>query len=204
MTVARISICTVSVILIGLTTTPAKAQHPTQPADTTNPDKIRQQDQSQREMQLRNLAAQTEMSTNPRRREEVGAEIQQDFQKILTLHNELARIILNNKPIDYDFISEAGGEIRKRAIHLQKTLVLNSPDNEPNQEEQPDLTDAPIKDVVAVLCTEIKRFVTNPVIDQPGTVNAPELARARRDLQGVIELSGNLKKSADRFKKSSP
>ena len=201
MTIRRVFLSTAAVMLITLAAAPAKAQHPTQPTDTTSPDKIRQQEQSQREMQLRNLAARAEMTTNPRRREEVAAEIEQDFQKILTLHNELARFILNNRQFDYDFLSEASGEIRKRAIHLQKTLALNKPDDGP-KEKQLDYPDARIKDAVVALCSEIKAFVTNPVIDQPGTVNASELARARRDLQDLIELSFNLKKSADRLKKS--
>jgi hypothetical protein len=181
-----------------------EAQFPTQPADTTNPEKVQQQEQSRRELQLRSLATQPELTNDPKRLQALAAEIEQDFQTILVLHNQLARFIMNNKPLDYDFVSDASAEIKKRASHLQRTLALTKPDEEQNQTKRADFADARIRDAVATLCSEIKNFITNPVIDKPGTVNAAELTRARRDLQEVINLSSNLKKSADRLKKTSP
>ena len=204
LTTRNIFIAAAAVAWMCMPSTCANAQRPTQPADTTNPEKARQQEQSQREMELRNLSNQGNMRADPKKREQLATEIQQDFEKILVLHNELARFILNNKPLDYGFISDSSAEIRKRASHLQKTLALNRIDNESDQDKRLEFPDARIKDAVAMLCSEIKSFVTNPVIDKPGTVNAPELARARRDLQDVIDLSANLKKSADRLKKISP
>lgn len=193
----------ITAVLLAMLAISVRAQHPTQPTDTTNPEKLQQQQQSQRELQLRNLANQAEATKDPKRLQELGAEVEQDFQRILILHNQLARFILNDKPLDYGFVSDASAEIKKRASHLQKTLALNKPD-EQDQERHSDFADARIRDAVATLCSEIKSFVTNPIIDKPGTVNASELMRARRDLQDVIELSNNLKKSADRLKKTSP
>jgi hypothetical protein len=185
---------------MGLTA-PVEAQS-TRPEDTTNLERLRQQDQSRRELQLRNLNIQAEPAKDTKRFDQVAAEIQQDFERILVLHNELAHFILDNKPLDYDVVSEATAEIKKRAAHLQKTLAFNKPDNESAEEKKPEFRDARLKHGVATLCAQIKSFVTNPVIENPGVVNAPELARARRDLQNVIDLSGELKKSADRLKKT--
>lgn len=187
---------------MGLTIS-VEAQPRGQPADTTNVERARQQDQSRRELQLRTLETQAETTKDTKRADQIGAEIEQDFQRILVLHNELARFILDNKPLDYDVVSEATAEIRKRAVHLQKTLAFNLPGNEQAQDKKLEFPDARLKDGVATLCTQIKSFVTNPVIENPGVVNAPELARARRDLQNVIDLSSELKKSADRLKKTS-
>jgi hypothetical protein len=197
----NIFLLTVAVFSMGFATAFVKAQQPGRPADTTNPERVRQQDQSRRELQLRNLASQAEAGKDLKRIDQLAAEIEHDFQRILILHNELARFILNNKPLDYDVVFEATAEIRKRALHLQKTLALNKPDNEQNQEKRLEFPDQRIKEAVATLCNEIKSFVTNPIINHPGIVNAPELMRARRDLQDVIDLSDNLKKSADRLKK---
>jgi hypothetical protein len=180
------------------------AQHPVQPADTTNPDRIQAQEQNRREMELRNLGAQAEMSTDPRRVQHVAAEIEQDFQKLLVLHNGLARFLLDKKPLDYGFVSDTSAEIRKRATHLQKILALTLSDEELKQEPTADFEDARIRDGVATLCNHIKAFVTNPVIENPATVDAEQLTKARRSLQAVIYFSASVKKSAERLKKSSP
>jgi len=189
-----------AVVLLGLAGR-AEAQVG-KPVDTTNPERARQQDESRRELQLRNIGTQAETTKDTRRFDQVAAEIEQDFQRILILHNELALFILNNKPLDYDVVSEATAEIKKRASHLQKTLAFTKPENPQPEDKKLEFPDARLKDGVATLCTRIKSFVTNPVIEHPGVVNAPELARAHRDLQNVIDLSGELKKSADRLKKT--
>ena len=190
-------------LLLAIFAPSVPAQLP-KPLDTTNPERARQQEQSQREMQLRILGAQPEAANDPKRLAEVMAEVEQDFQRILILHNGLARFIINNKPLDYDFVSEASAEIKKRASRLQRTLALTKPDDEQNKEKSPDFSDARIRDAVAMLCKQIQSFVTNPIIEKPGTVNAPQLIQARHNLQDVIDLSISLKKSADRLKKTSP
>ena len=179
------------------------AQHPVQPADTTNPDRIQAQEQSRREMELRNLGAQAEMSKDPRRVEHVAGEIEQDFQALLTMHNGLARFLIDKKPLDYVFVSDTSAEIRKRAIHLQKLLALTLSGEELKKPNSADFEDAQIRDGVATLCYHIKAFVTNPVIENPSTVEADQLAKARRSLQAVIDFSANVKKTADRLKNTS-
>ena len=182
---------------------PVAAQHPTQPADTTNPEKLAEQQLSSREMQLRNLASQGDLAKDPKRLEEIKAGIEQDFQRILILHNQLAHFFLDNKPLDYDFVSEASAEIRKRASHLQRTLALTVPDEQSNKDRYPEFTEPRMRDSVAMLCHQIKSFVTNPIIDKPGTVSEPQLRQARHDLQDVIDLSATIKKAADKLRKSS-
>ena len=190
---ATLSMCVVTVA----------AQHPTQPADTTNPEKLAEQQLSSREMQLRNLGSQAELAKNPKRLEEIKAGIAQDFQRILILHNQLARFLLDNKPLDYDFVSDASAEIRKRASHLQRTLALAVPDEQLIKDKYPEFAEPRMRDGVAMLCRQIKSFVTNPIIDKPGTVSEPQLRQARLDLQDVIDLSGNIKKGSDKLRKSS-
>ena len=178
------------------------AQHPSQPLDTTNPDRLAEQQLSSREMQLRNLESQADLAKDPKKLEAIKAGIAQDFDRILILHNQLARFLLDNKPLDYDFVSEASGEIRKRASHLQRTLVLSLPDEEANKDKYPEFAEPRMRDGVAMLCQQIKNFVTNPIIDKPGTVSEPQLRQARHDLQNVIDLSATIKKGADKLRKS--
>jgi hypothetical protein len=58
-----------------------------------------------------------------------------------------------------------------------------------------------MKDSLIKLCKEIRAFVTNPMIENPNTVDAQQLVRAKRDLEGLILLSGMIKKEADKLSK---
>ena len=58
-----------------------------------------------------------------------------------------------------------------------------------------------MKDSLVKLCNEIRSFVTNPVIENPNTVDATQLTRARRDLESLIQLSGLIKKDAEKLGK---
>ena len=60
--------------------------------------------------------------------------------------------------------------------------------------------DSKMKDALIKLCKQIRSFVTNPIIEQPNTVDADQLKKARRDLEGVIQLSAQIKKDADKLK----
>jgi len=58
-----------------------------------------------------------------------------------------------------------------------------------------------VKDALISLCKRIRSFVTNPVVETPGAVDVKESARAGQDLERLIELSGNIHKTAERLKK---
>ncbi|HKS11334.1 MAG TPA: hypothetical protein VJS13_17410 [Pyrinomonadaceae bacterium] len=169
------------------------------PADRRNADRVRQQEMSNREWQLRNFGND---STVPKDRRQLAALVEQteaDFNRILTLHNEFARLLTASKPIEYNFITDATTEIKKRATRLQSTLNLHQlPTDTPVVEKADELDDAQLKDAVIRMCHQIKSFVTNPVIAQPNTVDAVQLTNARRDLESLIQLSGHIKKEASK------
>src|SRR5688500_13227121 len=66
----------------------------------------RQQDMPAREWQLRNFGNPSVVKDR-RRLEALMAQTEEDFNRMLMLHNEIARAITANKPIDYHFVSEA-------------------------------------------------------------------------------------------------
>ncbi|HJT29442.1 MAG TPA: hypothetical protein VJ784_18660 [Pyrinomonadaceae bacterium] len=166
------------------------------PVDRRNNDRIRQQEMSQREYNLRNFGTQPESPKNDRQLKALMAQTEEDFTRILTLHNEIARALASKKDLDYHFVSEATEEIKKRATRVQSTLRLHlSPDDAPIKEH----SDAEMKDSLIKLCKEIRSFVTNPIIENPNTVDAVELPRARHDLESLIQLSGIIKKDADKL-----
>ncbi|HEV2836337.1 MAG TPA: hypothetical protein VGW58_13510 [Pyrinomonadaceae bacterium] len=162
-----------------------------------NTDRIRQQEMSSREWQLRNFGNEAKASKDRRQIEALLTQTEEDFNRILTLHNEIARLLSASKPIEYNFISDAGAEIKKRATRLQSTLALRQlPTETPVVEKTDELNDPQMKDALIRMCKQIRSFVTNPVIANPSTVDAQQLSNARRDLESLIQLSGHLKKEA--------
>jgi hypothetical protein len=196
----------IAIPLLLLVTIPVFAQRPaTGPAptiDKTNAVRARQQAESRREWQLRNFGKQPNGPTDERQIQALLKQTAEDFDGILMRHNEIARFLAATKPIDYHFVSEASAEIQKRASRLQSTLALQQlPAEPPVVEKSDELNEAQMKDELIRMCKQIRSFVTNPVIENPTTVDAQQLTNARRDLESVIQLSGHLKKEAARREK---
>jgi len=166
---------------------------------SANQDRIRQQNMSQREWQLRNFGTEPGHPMDRRQLEALMAQTAEDFNRILTLHNEIARAITSNNAIDYRFVSDATAEIKKRASRVQSTLALHLTQDDGEVTEK--LENSQMKDGLIRLCKQIRSFVTNPMIENPNTVDAQQLTKARRDLESVIQLSGQIKKSADKLGK---
>jgi hypothetical protein len=179
---------------------PVAAQGPQSPPPVStrvNTDRIRQQDISNREWQLRNFGNEPLKTKDRRELQALVAQTEEDFNRILTLHNEIARSLSASKPIEYNFISDASAEIKKRATRLQSVLALRQlPADTPVVEKTDELDDAQMKDALIRMCKQIRSFVTNPVIATPSTVDPQQLTNARRDLEGLIQLSGHIKKEA--------
>lgn len=171
------------------------------PVDRTNQARQRQQDMSTREWQLRNFGNPS-VTTDRRRLEALMAQTEEDFTRILTLHNEIARALAAPKPLDYRFVSDATSEIRKRANSIQSNLVLTLPAEEIEKVELPaNTSESEMKDGLVKLCKQIRSFVTNPVIEQANLIDLEKLATAKRDLESVIQLSAHLKRNADLLSK---
>jgi hypothetical protein len=163
----------------------------------TNAARKRQQDTATREWQLRNFGN-PEVTKDRRRLEALMAQTEEDFTRMLTLHNEIARALTATKPLDFHFVSQATGEIRKRAHSIQANLILTLAQEEMKPVEMPEvLNESEMKDRLVKLCKQIRSFVTNPVIEQPNLIDADKLVAAKRDLESVIQLSAQLKKDAD-------
>jgi predicted PilT family ATPase len=196
----------VAIPLLLLVTAPVFAQRvPTGPAptiDKTNAVRARQQSESRREWQLRNFGRQPGSPKDQRQIDALLKQTAEDFDRILMRHNEIARFLSATKPIDYHFVSDASAEIQKRATRLQSTLALHQlPSETVVVEKTPELNEAQMKDELIRMCKQIRSFVTNPVIENPNTVDAQQLTNARRDLESLIQLSGHLKKEATRLDK---
>jgi hypothetical protein len=168
----------------------------------TNAARTRMEDESRREWQLRNFGKEPGAPKDRREVEAIVAQTEEDFNRILTLHNEIARAIAGSNDLNYHFVSTATAEIKKRASRVQSNLALGVSEQEAEYAKKKDtIKDAQLKDSLIRLCKEIRSFVTNPTIADPSTVDAQQLTKARLNLESLIQLSGQIKKDADRLEK---
>ena len=187
--------CAMLVISIGLV---AGWSSPISAQSVGDPAKIQMQDMNRREIQLNNISPKGRPD-DPKRAQALMDQVSEDFQRILTRHNELVRAIAGNRSFDYQFIAEAMGEIRKRSTRLQSSLKLEKPEAvSDNRKTESLLVGMETKDEMILLCKKIESFVNNPIIEKPGTVDAQALEKARTDLQSIVELSDVMKKQADK------
>ncbi len=166
-----------------------------------DPAKARMQEMDRRQLQLNGPGEDNRHANDPKRSQAMMEQVSKDFQRILTLHNEIVRALAANRSLSDQFISDASGEIRKRSARLQSSLKLQKP--EPTRENRGTGTNPKVmemKEELILLCKQIESFVRNPVIDKPGTVDAQQLEQARKDLQSVVELSDAIKKHVDKQK----
>jgi hypothetical protein len=161
--------------------------------------KARMQDMDRRELQLSDVSRAKHKETDPRA-QALMEQVNQDFHRLLELHNRIVRDVTSNNPPDIKFISDATGEIRKRASRLQSTLGLHKPETAETKPEREVLQAQTIRDDLISLCEKVESFMRNPIIETPGTVDAHELERARRDLDSVVELSGAISKRTEKQK----
>jgi hypothetical protein len=171
-------------------------------SERANPARARLEDMNRREMQLRSLGSKpNKINENPSS-QPVIAQVKEDFERILILHNEIVNVLLAGETLDYGFVSTGTAEIKKRATRLQSLLALGpAADGRVNEKPQA-FEDAAVKESLVTLCRLIASFATNPMIESPGTVDVELMARARRDLAGVISISTSINKSAAKLSKT--
>ena len=167
------------------------------PTNKVNTERMRQQEMSRREYDLRNFGNESTAPKDKRQVEALMAQTEEDFTRILTLHNEIARALTSKNDLNYQFVSDATAEINKRASRVQHSLALGVSDEETSKLEKS--KDEPIKDSLIKLCNQIRSFVTNPSIENPNTINVEQMKKARLDLESLIQLSGRIKKDADKL-----
>ena len=94
----------------------------------------RQREMRERETLRKSLGKRPVRDANLRYVQAVIAQVKQDFERIQFARNEIVRAASAGKALDYKFISEVTGEIKKRAGRLEGNLALPDPEgDEKNQ-----------------------------------------------------------------------
>lgn len=123
-------------------------------------------------------------------------QIKADFERIQIINSELLKVTANGARLDYERISEAAGEIKKRASRLKSNLFPS----ESKEDSKPIGQQTEARDDLRFLLAELDRaiitFVHNPMFQNTRVVNPQDSTRAERELQNIINLSGRTRKKA--------
>jgi hypothetical protein len=131
------------------------------------------------------------------RRRSLFPQINEDFQRIQVIHNEIVRMLQADKGLNYDRLMDLTGDMKKRGARLRENLALPEPDKtEADHVQSETIDEAHIKTTIANLHDAVARFIANPIFKNLGVVDAKVVDTATKDLDNVIDLSDEIKKEA--------
>lgn len=162
----------------------------------------RESDLRQRQFNLRMLEKELRRPVERHEPQLALTQIREDFMRLQTINNDMAQANSQGGALDLKFIAKSAAEIKKRAGRLKYNLVLPEPEKgtkRPKAEVGAETEH--LKTSLSRLSGLILGFVSNPLFQNANTVDAELSAKARRDLEGIIELSEGIKKSSERLNK---
>jgi hypothetical protein len=130
------------------------------------------------------------------------AQLQEDFSRLQIANKSLLRAALSNNTLDTKFVSKSVTEIRKRAERLNVNLALPEVEK-PGAPATMATPTSPqqLKPSVLKLGRLIFSFIDNPFFKEASVVDTQLTTKARRDLEDIIELSGQIKKNSEQLEK---
>jgi hypothetical protein len=140
-------------------------------------------------------------SASGRSQQLVLQEIREDFWQVQVVNKEVIRAILKSGEIDSGFIAKSASEIRKRAQRLNENLALAKSTRPKHSDSPARPTPDQLRSSLSELSNLILGFVNNPVLKEANVVDATLSLKAQKDLDEIISLSGQIKKSVERLKR---
>lgn len=159
----------------------------------------RDRDINQRETEMSNLERQGK--AGPKRDPQmILAEVNEDFDRLRAIDEELKTGLKSENALDYKHIAESSAEVKKRATRLKTNLALPAPKDMKREKMQEPGAD--LKPSVVMLESLINSFITNPIFSDSGGLDAKLAGKAKLDLDSIIDLSDKLRKSAEKMSKN--
>jgi hypothetical protein len=159
-----------------------------------------QRDLSSAERDIRAMESQTEKKRDSKT---TMAEVNEDFGRLRAINDEFKSANSSGATLNYKSISDSSVEIKKRATRLKTNLSgLPKPDkDEKRQKESVPADGAQMKSLLSSLNDLMTSFLTNPVFSDMGTLDNQLAAKARRDLESLIDLSDIVRRGAEKLGK---
>jgi vacuolar-type H+-ATPase catalytic subunit A/Vma1 len=168
-------------------------------------DKIQRELQRQVEMQLIEQALMEGNSRHVKRYQpQVLDQIREDFLQIQIIDREVIRGRALADQFDLHLVAKSAGEIRKRSSRLKENLALLRSEAPPADRSRAavEATREGLRTSLAELSDLIEEFVSNPMFEQSKVVDARLSSKARRDIEAIIELSRQVKRSSEKLQSS--
>jgi len=166
-------------------------------------DKVSREVQRQIEMQMIEQALMEGSSRHVRRYPPlVLDQIREDFLRIQVIDRKLMQATAVGDTLDLELVARSVGEIRKRSSRLKTNLALPRP-KAPSAERSGiavEATSGRLRISLSDLSNLIDEFVSNPMFEQSKLVDARLSAKARQDIEAIIELSSQIKRSSEKLK----
>jgi hypothetical protein len=186
-------------LLVILTTCTTQA-HAQRPVSTAR--------EAVRAVQQKDIEQQLNLKLFPPSREENVArqlamkQIGADFKDLQMLNNKMMSEAWSKKELDYGFISDMVSHIRAKASRLRLNLNLPHTKEGGHAFAGRSITNpGEFRAALLVLDRTIMSFVSNPLFQQPNTIEVKQGNDARRDLEIIIAFADDLKKTAFRLSK---
>lgn len=190
----RGAVFTIAIGLLGISASSAKAQG-------SLPGRMSDRDRNLRDREM-NITLLERGAKEPVKREPglLLQEINEDFARLQVVNNEMKLKAAADVVLDFKYVSDAAAEIKKRSTRLRTNLVFPESAKVDKREKTP-ATEG-LKSQLATLDRLIRSFVTNPVFTDANVINAELAAKARGDLDEIIDLSNKVKKHATNLNKA--
>lgn len=160
---------------------------------------------NQRDMYLREMSLKSIELSKPGKKEGASSaaikQVQEDFLGIQQINAEVMHAYAAGEPPNYKHISAAMAEINKRAARLNMNLLLPTGQADAALPNGGEAGKQAVRSPLLDLNDLINNFVTNPIFKNADTVDATTGAKAKHDLESIIDLSDRISKSADKLSK---
>jgi hypothetical protein len=131
------------------------------------------------------------------RRRNLFPQINDDFQRIQVIHNEIVRMLQPDKSLDYDRLAELTDDMKKRSSRLRENLSLPEPEKTKEKATHAEAIDeSHVKQDIVALHDLVVSFVANPIFKNLGVVDATVIETATEHLEHLIALSDEIKREA--------
>jgi hypothetical protein len=137
------------------------------------------------------------------RRRNLFPQINEDFQQIQMIHNEIVRLLKTDKELDYERLSDLSGDMKKRGVRLRENLALPEPDQPVSPTTRGEnVDDKLVRSSIAELHELVVSFVASPIFKNLGVVDAKQINSARVNLDNIITTSDQIRRDAKSLSKS--
>lgn len=195
-----------AVVFLLIVSAPVLAQRSGTPAKSRTEVEANRRATTEQDLLLRGAVRDETYETEEEtaRRRVILEQASEDFGKIQALNDNILGILKAKVAFNYKSIGEMTAEIRKRAKRFKESTGLPPPTDDPAQQKKlEEISKAEMKDALQMLNERINSFVENPLFQTPQWIDVKLGAKASRDLVTIIELSGQIKKNAEKLSKAS-